>query len=470
MTACWSARLRSGEVRSHRPPSFLSAYWMPSTLDLEPGRLRVLERHQALVAQIEGVLLQREPEPALGLQHVARVAGGDVHRAVEAVLVAGAQHQLLAVLGLGGDLDLRRGEPVLGQVLRLLLDDRLGLEGAQLLEERLDGGLVGGGVDRRDEAPALGLPGVREHRGLALGDHRELGDLLLVEVGEEPGLLLLLRLVLLLLLEDAVVGAQPGPAGEQRQRQQGHVHLGDVEPQPGAFRAAGRGAVLAFQLDHLHRTPRAIHAARFLVGAEQFPPRRVEQQGLPKATPRDPAVSTAPLRPEGSAAAGSGLDAAEFGAQAPQLPLQALIPWVLTRWRTQPPLLGTSALSWLGYVLIGAGVSVVVESFVRFALRGLGTPAPLAPTVHLVVSGLYRYVRNPMYVGVLSVIVGQAFVLGSGLLFEYAALAWTCFFAFVVLYEEPSLQHRFGDGYENYRANVPRWWPRTTPWDQCGSI
>jgi protein-S-isoprenylcysteine O-methyltransferase Ste14 len=71
-----------------------------------------------------------------------------------------------------------------------------------------------------------------------------------------------------------------------------------------------------------------------------------------------------------------------------------------------------------------------------------------------------------MYVGVLSVIIGQALILGSLLLLEYAALVWMCFFAFVVLYEEPSLQHRFGDGYENYRASVPRWWPRTTPWHQ----
>jgi protein-S-isoprenylcysteine O-methyltransferase Ste14 len=145
-----------------------------------------------------------------------------------------------------------------------------------------------------------------------------------------------------------------------------------------------------------------------------------------------------------------------------------VIPWTLTRWRTQPAFLGASALPWLGYVLIGAGASVVVESFVRFAVKGLGTPAPVAPTEFLVVSGLYRYVRNPMYVGVLSVIVGQALILGSILLLEYAALIWLGFFAFVVLYEEPSLQRRFGKSYESYRANVPRWWPRFTPWQQPG--
>ena len=96
--------------------------------------------------------------------------------------------------------------------------------------------------------------------------------------------------------------------------------------------------------------------------------------------------------------------------------------------------------------------------------KASGISAPVAPTELLVVSGLYRYVRNPMYVGVLSVIVGQALVLGSTLLLEYAALIWLCFFAFVVLYEEPSLQRRFGAGYERYRTNVPRWCPRITPW------
>jgi protein-S-isoprenylcysteine O-methyltransferase Ste14 len=141
-----------------------------------------------------------------------------------------------------------------------------------------------------------------------------------------------------------------------------------------------------------------------------------------------------------------------------------VIPWALTRWRAQPPLFGASALPWLGYLLVGAGASVVVESFVRFAVKGLGTPAPVAPTESLVVSGWYRYVRNPMYVGVLAVIVGQALVLGSTLLLQYAALLWACFFAFVGLYEEPSLRRRFGADYERYQANVPRWWPRITPW------
>lgn len=140
------------------------------------------------------------------------------------------------------------------------------------------------------------------------------------------------------------------------------------------------------------------------------------------------------------------------------------IPWMLTRWQMQPPLLGASAGRWLGSALVGAGAISVAECFGRFALKGLGTPAPVVPTERLVVSGLYRYVRNPMYLGVVGAIAGQALLFGSPVLLEYAVVVWLFFFAFVVLYEEPSLQRRFGTSYENYRANVRRWWPRITPW------
>ena len=141
------------------------------------------------------------------------------------------------------------------------------------------------------------------------------------------------------------------------------------------------------------------------------------------------------------------------------------VPWLLTRWRVETPLLGVAAGRPLGYVLVMAGAAVVVESFCRFAFKGLGTPAPIAPTTHLVVSGLYRYVRNPMYVGVLAVVLGQALILGHAVLVLYAVFLWAAFFAFVVLYEEPALQRRFGASYTEYRANVRRWLPRLTPWE-----
>jgi protein-S-isoprenylcysteine O-methyltransferase Ste14 len=107
---------------------------------------------------------------------------------------------------------------------------------------------------------------------------------------------------------------------------------------------------------------------------------------------------------------------------------------------------------------------MVVESFARFALKGIGTPAPVAPTRHLVVSGLYRHVRNPMYVGVVLAIVGQALWLGSMALLGYAAAVFAAFFLFVLLYEEPALRRQFGAEYESYRRHVPRWLPRIQPW------
>jgi protein-S-isoprenylcysteine O-methyltransferase Ste14 len=144
------------------------------------------------------------------------------------------------------------------------------------------------------------------------------------------------------------------------------------------------------------------------------------------------------------------------------------VPWLLTRWRVDAPLLGVSAGRPLGYLLVIVGAAVVVESFCRFALKGLGTPAPIAPTTHLVVSGLYRYVRNPMYLGVLAVVLGQALVLGRVVLLPYAVLLWAAFFAFVVLHEEPALENRFGASYTEYRAHVRRWLPRLTAWQGAG--
>jgi protein-S-isoprenylcysteine O-methyltransferase Ste14 len=137
---------------------------------------------------------------------------------------------------------------------------------------------------------------------------------------------------------------------------------------------------------------------------------------------------------------------------------------MLTRWQAAPAPWGAPASRWLGVALIAAGTAVVVECFLRFALRGLGTPAPIAPTAHLVVSGLYRHVRNPMYVGVMAAILGQALLLGQAVLLAYAAAAGAVFFAYVLLYEEPVLRRRFGTEYERYREAVPRWRPRATPW------
>lgn len=140
------------------------------------------------------------------------------------------------------------------------------------------------------------------------------------------------------------------------------------------------------------------------------------------------------------------------------------IPWALTRWRVGPALLGIEAGRWFGGVLVAAGALVVIECFARFVTAGIGTPAPVAPTRHLVVSGLYRHVRNPMYVGVVAAILGQALLLGSTALLRYAAIVWVGFTAFVMIYEEPTLRRSFGTAYQRYCAHVGRWWPRLRPW------
>jgi len=137
-----------------------------------------------------------------------------------------------------------------------------------------------------------------------------------------------------------------------------------------------------------------------------------------------------------------------------------LVPWWISRWRVEPPLAGFAPVRLLGALLVAVGVAVLLDSTARFALQGLGTPAPVLPTRHLVVTGLYRHVRNPMYVAVVSAIAGQGLILGNLRVLGYAALVWLGFHLFVLLYEEPVLRATFGAEYEAFRAAVPRWVPR----------
>jgi protein-S-isoprenylcysteine O-methyltransferase Ste14 len=105
-----------------------------------------------------------------------------------------------------------------------------------------------------------------------------------------------------------------------------------------------------------------------------------------------------------------------------------------------------------------------VSAFVRFVVQGFGTPAPVAPTQQLVVGGPYRHVRNPMYLAVTAVIVGQALALGQPALLLYAIAVGAAMAAFAHGYEEPALHRQFGAQYETYRRAVPAWWPRRHPW------
>src|SRR5215218_8305457 len=141
-----------------------------------------------------------------------------------------------------------------------------------------------------------------------------------------------------------------------------------------------------------------------------------------------------------------------------------LIPWLLTRWQVREPLPYWAPMRVIGWILLVAGLIVVIQAFVRFVVEGFGTPLPIAAPERLVVGGVYRYVRNPMYVAVLAAIVGQALILGQLGLLLYAAAIWLISAAFVRWYEEPTLTRRFGADYEAYRRAVPAWWPRLRPW------
>ena len=144
-------------------------------------------------------------------------------------------------------------------------------------------------------------------------------------------------------------------------------------------------------------------------------------------------------------------------------------PFAMVGWTIQPPLLGLPGGRAVGVAAVAAGLACLLDCFARFALQGRGTPGPVAQTEVLVASGLYRFVRNPMYISVLSIVSGQALLFGQTRLFAYAGVLLAVFHLFVLLYEEPSLRRRFGGSYETYCRHVGRWWPRLTPWRSSGT-
>ena len=161
------------------------------------------------------------------------------------------------------------------------------------------------------------------------------------------------------------------------------------------------------------------------------------------------------------------LGSAMFFVVAPGV-VAGLVPWWLTRWEVREVTLPYVPVQVLGAALILAAAAALVHSFARFVLEGSGTPAPVAPTERLVVGGLYRYCRNPMYVAVLAIIAGQGLLLARPVLLLYGALIWAAVAAFVRGYEEPVLARRYGNEYETYRRAVPGWHPRRRPWTAGG--
>jgi protein-S-isoprenylcysteine O-methyltransferase Ste14 len=124
---------------------------------------------------------------------------------------------------------------------------------------------------------------------------------------------------------------------------------------------------------------------------------------------------------------------------------------------------GSRALwCYLGVLPVGVGAGILFQCIWDFAVTGRGTLAPVDPPRHLVVRGLYRYVRNPMYVGVVSILLGESLFFGSLWLLGYAIAFFIFAHLFVVLYEEPALLRKFGESYEAYRQRVHRWLPRSS--------
>ncbi len=141
-------------------------------------------------------------------------------------------------------------------------------------------------------------------------------------------------------------------------------------------------------------------------------------------------------------------------------PVIGLVPWWISGWRLLTPI---AWWRYLGVLMIPAGLFFLADSIIRFVCEGQGTPEPLHPTETLVVTGLYRYVRNPMYVGVLLMIFGQAVFFANRHIAEYGACAWLVVELFILFYEEPTLRKRHGAQYEEYCRRVRRWIPSFGP-------
>ena len=137
-----------------------------------------------------------------------------------------------------------------------------------------------------------------------------------------------------------------------------------------------------------------------------------------------------------------------------------LLPWLITDWRSDAPAWAQA----LGGAVTLAGVLLVVAAFVQFVVEGRGTPAPPAPTETLVVGGLYRWVRNPMYVGVAGAIAGQAVLFASVGVALWLAAFVIAVTTFVMVFEEPTLRRTYGPDYDDYARAVRRWVPRLRPW------
>ena len=134
-----------------------------------------------------------------------------------------------------------------------------------------------------------------------------------------------------------------------------------------------------------------------------------------------------------------------------------LIPYCIVTWDRPLAMPELSLLTVAGGMLVIVGFATYASCAWNFGRHGRGTPAPIDPPKTLVVRGLYRFTRNPMYIGVLSVLIGESALFRSAPLVAFATVMFLCFQSFIVLYEEPKLHSLFGASYDEYRRTVPRW-------------
>jgi protein-S-isoprenylcysteine O-methyltransferase Ste14 len=140
--------------------------------------------------------------------------------------------------------------------------------------------------------------------------------------------------------------------------------------------------------------------------------------------------------------------------------LTVIIPYWLSSTNIGNEKIDLGALRILGGAPLLMGIAVYLRCVTDFIVKGRGTPAPYDPPKHLVMNGLYRFVRNPMYIGIVLILLGEAVFFERGILFALAAIVFFGFHLRVLYYEEPALRRSFGESYARYCAAAPRWLPR----------
>ena len=144
------------------------------------------------------------------------------------------------------------------------------------------------------------------------------------------------------------------------------------------------------------------------------------------------------------------------------LPVTALV--IIPLWVERHPQLKISVHLFVGLIIILAGLTIMAITISSFIRIGKGTLAPWSPPKKLVINGPYRYVRNPMILGVITVLLGEALCAWSEKILVWAGEFFIINVIYFIIYEEPSLEKRFGDEYREYKKHVPRWLPRITPY------